>query len=114
MLCHLLLATRPYPSYVFLIHNLDQGVMEGMRAIKTLTKGLKLMSKGKKGRIFEKLGGYSVAIEDFDRVKPRNVFTGDRYWVSSCLRTGIVDSASDRSLERALVFNLHVPSPCSL
>ena len=82
--------------------------------MKTLTKGLKLMSKGKKGRIFEKSGGYAVAVEDFDRVKPRNVYKGDIYWVSSCLRSGKVVSASDRSRERSLFLYLHVPSPCSL
>ena len=74
--------------------NLDQGVIESMKAIETLIKGTTLMFKGKKGRLFEKKGDYSLAIKDFERVGPRNVYKGDKYWVSD-LHNGITLHQTD-------------------
>ena len=55
----------------------------GMRAVKNLVKGTKLVSTSKKGRIFEKRGDYLQAIKDFESIRPTNVFEGDIYWVRS-------------------------------
>ena len=62
---------------------LGADVLVGIRAAKTLLKGTKLVSTGKRGRLIEKQGDYSQAIKDFHQVKTQNVFQGVRYGVSN-------------------------------